>query len=266
MIGKEMIVKDLEDLRNKAPLVHNITNYVVMNVTANALLSVGASPVMAHANEEVEEMVSISSALMLNIGTLSEKWIEAMFTAGKKAKEVGVPVVLDPVGAGATALRTETANRLIEKVQPDIIRGNASEVMALLMADAKTKGVDSSSSSEDAIGIAKEMAAAKNCIVSVSGKIDYITDGNRLIAVNNGHPLMGKIVGTGCMASSLTAAFAGVHKDYFRAAVDAMVTMGVAGELAGKSADAPAAFQMQFLDDLYRLDKKALNEYAEFNV
>ena len=254
-MNTEKVISDLQKVRENAPLVHNITNYVVMNSTANALLSMGASPVMAHAVEEVEEMASIASALVLNIGTLSEKWIEAMFKAGKKAKQKGVPVLLDPVGAGATTLRTDTAKKIIDDVRPDIIRGNASEILALLKADAKTKGVDSSASSDDAVEIAKELANTKNCVVSISGKTDYVTDGKSVVAVANGDPMMSKITGTGCTATALTAAFAGVNDNHMEASVNAMVVMGVAGEMARQNADAPGTFQVKFLDALYQINE-----------
>lgn len=262
-MNTEKVISDLQKVRENAPLVHNITNYVVMNSSANALLSLGASPVMAHALEEVEEMASIASAVVLNIGTLSDKWIEAMFKAGRKAKENGVPVILDPVGAGATKLRTETAKKLIDEVQPDIIRGNASEILALVMADAKTKGVDSSASSDDALEIARDRAAANNCIVSVSGKTDYITDGTKVAAVQNGDAMMGRVTGTGCAATAITGAFAGVSDSWFDAAAGAMVIMGVAGEMARQKADAPGTFQVKFLDALYQIGEKDIKTKAK---
>jgi len=264
-MNTEKVISDLQQVRENAPLVHNITNYVVMNSTANALLSLGASPVMAHAVEEVEEMASIASAVVLNIGTLSEKWIEAMFKAGKKAKEKGVPVILDPVGAGATTLRTETAKKIIDDVQPDIVRGNASEILALLKADAQTKGVDSSASSDDAVEIAKELANTKNCIVSISGKTDYITDGKSVISIGNGDAMLSKVTGTGCAATALTGAFAGVNKNFMEAATGAMVVMGITGEMAGKKADAPGTFQVKFLDALYQISDEDIKSKAKIS-
>lgn len=262
-MNTEKVISDLQKVRENAPLVHNITNYVVMNSTANALLSMGASPVMAHALEEVEEMASIAKAVVLNIGTLSEKWIEAMFKAGKKAKEKGIPVLLDPVGAGATTLRTETAKKLIDDVQPDIVRGNASEILALLKADAKTKGVDSSVPSEDAVEIAKELASTKKCVVSISGKTDYITDGKQVIAISNGDAMMSKITGMGCTATALTGAFAGVNRNFMEAAASAMVIMGVAGEMARINANAPGTFQVKFLDALYQISDEDIKSKAK---
>ena len=254
MTAQNTLINDLEKLRKHAPLIHNITNYVVMNPTANALLSIGASPVMAHESKEMEEMVSIASALVINIGTLSERWIEAMHIAGQTAKNKGKPIIIDPVGAGATSLRTDTTKSLIEEVNPQIIRGNASEILAVAKAEMSTKGVDSTASADEAIDVAKELAKNTRSIVSISGKTDYITDGNTLHKVENGHPLMGKITGTGCTASALTAAFSSVNTDYLVAATEAMQIMGIAGEMAGEESDAPSTFQTKFLDALYKIN------------
>jgi len=256
MIDHKTVSTDLEKLRAQAPLIHNITNYVVMNPTANALLSIGASPVMAHAKEEMEEMVSIASALVINIGTLSKKWIEAMHIAGKTAKNKGKPIILDPVGAGATSLRTNTTAELIESSNPTIIRGNASEILAVANAEMSTKGVDSTAAANEAVEVAKELAKKTKAIVSISGKIDYVTDGDTIHEITNGHPLMGKITGTGCTASALTAAFASVNPDYLTAAAEAMIIMGIAGEMAGEEAEAPGSFQGKFLDALYKINSE----------
>lgn len=261
MIEQKSVLKDLETIRSNAPLVHSITNYVVMNTTANALISLGASPVMAHAVEEMEEMASIASALVINIGTLSEKWIEAMFLAGKTANKKGIPVILDPVGAGATSLRTNTCHKLIDEVQPQIIRGNASEIMALVQSGVKTKGVDSTASSDSALDAAKNLALNANTVVSVSGVTDYITDGTEAIAVENGHALMGKLTGTGCTASVVTAAFAAVNSHRLKAAAEAMIVMGTAGEMAAEKADAPGSYYMEFLNALYRIDGESIRKY-----
>ena len=254
MTDPNTLIKDLEQLREQAPLIHNITNYVVMNPTANALLSIGASPVMAHEPKEMEEMVSIASALVINIGTLSERWIEAMHIAGKTAKSKGKPIILDPVGAGATSLRTDTTKSLIEEVNPQVIRGNASEILAVAKAEMSTKGVDSTAKADEAINVAKELAKNTKSIVSISGKTDYITDGTTLHKVENGHPLMGKITGPGCTATALTAAFSSVNKDYLIAATEAMQIMGIAGEMAAEESDAPGTFQTKFLDALYKIN------------
>lgn len=260
MIEQNRIIEDLGKIRENAPLIHNITNYVVMNSTANALISLGASPVMAHAVEEMEDMVSLASALVINIGTLSEKWIEAMHLAGKAAKEKGIPVVLDPVGAGATKLRTDTTKSLIKKVQPQILRGNGSELLAIAQAGFTTKGVDSTASAEAALDAAKDLAQNSGAVVSISGKVDYITDGESVHKITNGHPLMGKVTGTGCTATVLSGAFASVNNDYLTAATEAMVIMGIAGEMAAEEADAPGTFYTKFLDALYKIDGEQIKQ------
>lgn len=252
------IEENLKQLQKKAPLVHNITNYVVMNSTANALLAIGASPVMAHAIEEVEEITSISSALVLNIGTLSNDWIKAMISAGKKAKSLGIPIVFDPVGAGASKLRNDTCAQIIAECTPDIIRGNASEIMALKDASISTKGVDSTKSSTDAIHIAKQLATSLENIIVISGATDYITNGKKVISIENGSPLMGKVTGMGCTASAVIGAFTGCNRDYLNATANAMAIMGIAGEIAEKNSKGPGSFQMNFIDALYTINSKAI--------
>ena len=247
------IYKSIESIRRQAPVVHNITNYVVMNSTANALLAIGASPVMSHAEEEVEEMVNIASALVINIGTLSERWVNAMFKAARQARKKGIPIILDPVGAGATAYRTKTARDLINDEPPAVIRGNASEIMALYDDKSKTKGVDSAASSDGAIDIAQKLNEIYKCVICVSGATDYIIDKEKIMKIKNGHPLMSRVTGLGCTASALCGAFAAVEKIPFAATVKAMAIMGIAGEIAVKTAAGPGSLQTHFLDILYRL-------------
>jgi len=244
---------DIEKIRETSPLVHNITNYVVMNSTANALLAMGASPVMAHAIEEVDEMTGIASALVINIGTLSESWVNAMFRAVSRAGELGIPVILDPVGAGATSYRTKTCHGLIDAVSPAIIRGNASEIMALVMGKAKTKGVDSSDPSFAAFEAAKRLNRDTGSIVCVSGEVDYIVGGENVITIENGHPMMARVTGMGCAATALCGAFAAVNPSFPAAAAGAMAVMGIAGEIASESCKGPASLQVGFLDALFRL-------------
>jgi hydroxyethylthiazole kinase len=248
-----MPFSDLSRIRTEAPLVHNITNYVVMNVTANALLAVGASPVMAHAVEEVEEMVGLAQALVLNIGTLSGPWIEAMLVAGRAARRRGIPVVLDPVGSGATRYRTATALRLIEEVAPTILRGNASEIASLMSDAGGTKGVDSTRASEETVAHAQALAARWNCMVVVSGATDVIVGEGTVLRVRNGHPMMARVTGMGCTASALVGAFAAVNPSPVRAAAHAMAVMGIAGEMAAERAEGPGSFQLHFLDALSRI-------------
>jgi len=257
-IDAQEIYRSIEDIRLKAPVVHNITNYVVMNNTANALLAIGASPVMAHAEEEVEEMVNIAQALVINIGTLSERWILSMFKAITRAAQRDIPVVLDPVGVGATTFRTKTARDLIENGLPTIIRGNASEIMALSDDKAKTKGVDSADTADQALATAQKLSETYNCVVCISGATDYIAEGKNIIKVSNGHPLMARVTGLGCTASALCGAFAAVENDYFSAAIKAMAVMGIAGEIAAETAAGPGSLQMHFLDKLYRLSEQEI--------
>lgn len=259
-MDKQTIINALQAIRAQSPLVHNITNYVVMNNTANALLAVGASPVMAHATEEMEEMTSIASALVLNIGTLSHHWVEAMIIAGNTAKKRGIPIVLDPVGAGATNYRTETCNLILEACTPDIIRGNGSEIMALVNSEIKTKGVDSSASSSSALDAAKYLAKKYSCIVSVSGAVDYTTDGTNVIECHNGVPLMAKVTGLGCTSSSLVAAFAAVNKNYLEATAGAMAIMGIAGEMAAEKSIGTGSMQVNFLDALTIISENDINQ------
>ena len=238
-------------IRETKPLVHNITNYVVMNFTANILLAAGASPVMAHAENEVEEMVSYAKALVLNIGTLDDAWIASMVKAGKRATELGVPIVLDPVGAGATRLRTEAAKRILGETRVTIVRGNASEILALGGGAAKTKGVDSGDSveaaAERAVGLSRELGVP----VAITGPIDFVTDGRRAVRVAHGHALMGCVTGTGCGATAVVGAFAGVDADPVSAAATALAYYGLAGERAAAGAGGPGSFVPRFLDELH---------------
>jgi hydroxyethylthiazole kinase len=262
-INAAEIYKSIELIRRQSPVVHNITNYVVMNNTANALLAVGASPVMAHAEEEVEEMVNIASALVINIGTLSERWIHSMFRAAHQARKKGIPVILDPVGAGATAYRTKTARDLINNEPPSIIRGNASEIMALYDDESRTKGVDSTAASDAAINTARKINEIHKCVVCISGATDYIVGEEKIVKIKNGHPLMSRVTGLGCTASALCGAFAAVGKNYFVAAAEAMAVMGIAGEMAAKTAAGPGSLQINILDSLYGLSENDISQHLK---
>jgi len=242
-------------IREKAPVIHNITNYVVMNSTANALLALGASPVMAHAENEVKDMVSIASALVINIGTLSDPWIRSMFKAATQARKRQIPIVLDPVGAGATPYRTQMAQELIEAVPPTIIRGNASEIMAIMVEESKTKGVDSTASSNQALQAARALHDACGSIVCISGETDYVVSSAGVAEIRNGHPLMTRVTGLGCTATALCGAFAAVCDDYGAATAQAMAVMGIAGELAMEKSAGPGTLQVHFLDALYNLSE-----------
>jgi len=253
----------LRAIRETKPLVHQITNYVVMNETANATLALGALPVMAHALEEVEEMVGLASALVLNIGTLSAPWIESMLRAGKAASACGIPVVLDPVGAGATRLRTDTALRLLDAVDVTVLRGNAGEVATLVGVEAEVRGVESIGSAASPAELARQAARRFRCVASVTGPVDHVSDGDGSVAVANGHELLATVSGTGCMSSALTGCFlAGKPDDPLAAAAEALVAFGVAGEDAAEGARGPGSFHVGLYDALAALDPETLDGRA----
>jgi hydroxyethylthiazole kinase len=255
---------DLAAIRERKPLVHQITNYVVMNETANATLALGALPVMAHAKEEVEEMASVAGALVLNIGTLSEHWIEAMLLAAKAANRAGVPIVLDPVGAGATRLRTETANRILDEAEVAIVRGNAAEVATLAGREAEIRGVESIGASDSGAELAKAAAVELGCVAAVTGAVDHVSDGEDAIAVANGHELLGTVSGTGCMSTAITGCFLAVANERpLEAAAEALVAFGVAGEDAAREAKGPGTFHAGLYDALYNLDPATLDARAK---
>jgi hydroxyethylthiazole kinase len=253
----------LRKLRDRKPLIHQITNYVVMNETANATLAIGALPVMAHAPEEVEEMVGLASALVLNIGTLSEHWIEAMLLAGRAATERGIPVVLDPVGAGATAYRTETARRILEEVGVTVLRGNAGEAATLVGADAEVRGVESISSGIEPAELALQAGRQLGLVASVTGPVDHVSDGELTLAVANGHPLLAAVTGTGCISSALTGCFLAAKPDQpLEAAAEALAALGVAAEAAAAGAEGPGTFHARLYDALAALDPDTLDSRA----
>ena len=238
--------------------MHNITNYVVMNNSANALLAIGASPVMAHWGSEMEEMTAIAGALVLNIGTLDDKWIEGMKSAGLAASRRGIPIVLDPVGAGATSQRTNAAWEIIRLCHPTIIRGNGSEIMALVDANVKSKGVDSSASSDDALSAAKKLAGDTGAVVVISGQTDFITNGTEVYTVEGGNPIMTSVTGMGCTSTAIVGAFAAVVNDPMVAATAAMAVMSLAGERAAEYSRGNGSMQIGFLDELYNLTPEKL--------
>ncbi len=248
----------LAAIRTRAPLVHNITNYVVMNNTANALLALGASPAMVHAVEEVEEFVALSQSLVINIGTLSRPWVAAMEKATDAANARHIPWVLDPVGAGATTLRTETAADLARQ-RPACIRGNASEILVLAGATGeKTKGVDSTRDSADALAPARQLALATGAVVAVTGPIDYVTDGRQTVALANGHPLMARVTGLGCTATALVGAALAVEKDRLVAVASGLSFLALAGEIAAERSPGPGSLQLHLLDALHQLDAETI--------
>lgn len=253
---------NVKAVRRERPLVHNITNYVVMNVTANALLASGASPVMAHAAEEVADMVSMAGALVLNIGTLSPDWVEAMIIAGRRANEMEIPVILDPVGSGATAYRTDTARRILSQIKVAVVRGNASEVISLINSDSGTKGVEAVHGVNEAAKTAVRLAGELSSTVVITGEEDLVTDGTRTYRVSNGHPLMGRITGAGCTATALIGAFHAVDPDPVEASVTALAFFGIAGEIAASQSLGPGTFQAALLDALYALTPSEVQKGA----
>lgn len=249
---------NLDSVRTNKPLIHNITNFVVMNFTANTLLAMGASPVMAHAENEVEAMVSYAGALVLNIGTLTDSWIDSMVKAGVAATRLKVPIILDPVGAGATPLRTQSAKRIINETGVSIIRGNASEILSLRNDDSITKGVDSLHSVEEAEETAKILAKELGTTLAITGPVDLITNGEKVIRVANGHSLLPYVTGTGCAATATIGAFAAVDDDMMSAAATALAFFGFAGEIAAASAIGPGSFMIGLQDALYAITPKEL--------
>ncbi len=253
----------LRELRERKPLVHQITNYVVMNETANATLALGALPVMAHAREEVEEMVALAGALVLNIGTLSPPWVDAMLLAGKAANTGGVPVVLDPVGAGATRYRTDTAKRILDEVDVAVLRGNQGEVATLVGVQAEVRGVESIGTGGEPADLARAAARNLDLVASVTGMVDHVSDGERVFSVANGHELLGAVSGTGCMSSAITGCFLAVKPQAaLEAATEALAAFGVAGEDAARDAKGPGSFHVGLYDALAALDPATLDSRA----
>jgi hydroxyethylthiazole kinase len=241
-------------LRERAPLVHNITNYVVMNLTANVLLAAGASPAMIHAEDEAAEFAALAKALVINIGTLSPSWVSAMYRAATSARAARVPWILDPVGVGATGYRTATATTLAG-LAPTVIRGNASEILALAgEMGARPQGVDSTVKSEAARRAAKALAQRLGTVVAITGAIDYITDGQRIAGVANGDIMLTRVTGTGCSATALIGGYLGAGLAPFDAAVMGLLTIGIAGEIAAESTSAPGSFAVALIDAIYRMD------------
>lgn len=261
----ESVLEALGAIRSQAPLVHNITNYVVMNTTANALLALGASPAMVHAPEEVEEFVSISSSLVVNPGTLSGAWVQAMHLACSRARARSLPWVLDPVGVGATVFRTQTSRALLGH-RPSVIRGNASEILALAGTDSgTTKGVDSTQGVESAVEAARRLAAS-GAVVAISGPVDVVTDGERWVRIANGDPLMPRVTGLGCTATALTGAFLAVGASPLVSASGALLVLGVAGERAAARSAGPGTLQLHILDELYAMQPELLRTHARLSL
>lgn len=275
--GNTMFKTCLENVRNTVPLIHNITNYVTVNDVANVLLACGASPIMADDEGEVEEITAICSGLNINIGTLNSRTIPSMLKAGKAAQALNHPVVLDPVGAGASTLRTETARRLIREIRFTVVRGNMSEIKTLAAGSGNTRGVDASvedvvteDNLESAIAFVKDLSARDGAIVAVTGAIDLVADAERCYVIRNGRPEMGKVTGTGCQLSALTAAYVAANPgNCLEAAAAAVCLMGLAGEI-GFSRMAPgggnAAYRSRIIDAICNMDGRELERGAKYEV
>lgn len=261
---KTKIIKSLQRVRDENPLVHNITNVVVTNFTANGLLSLGASPVMAYAAEEVAEMTKMAGALVLNIGTLNPLEVESMILAGKSANKHDVPVILDPVGAGATAYRTTTAKNIMNEVNIAVIRGNAAEIANVSGEQWGMKGVDAGNAEGNVVELAVSTAKKLNTIVVVTGKDDFISDGKTTYSIHNGHPLLTKVTGTGCLLTSVIGAFAAVERDLILASLSAVTFYGIAAELAAEKTveNGPGSFQVEFLNQLSLTSPADIEQYS----
>jgi hydroxyethylthiazole kinase len=256
------VAEALSRIRAEKPLIHHITNLVVMSDTANVTLHVGALPVMAYAAEEVTEMTRQAAALLLNTGTPTPARVEAMVIAGREANRVDIPIVLDPVGAGTTSLRRQTQARLLEELQIAIVRGNAGEIGALSGTGGAVRGVESVEALHDPVDAAWNLARRHRVTVALSGKRDIVSDGQRVLGVDNGHLWLTAVSGTGCMASSVIAAFASVERDYLVAAAGGLACFGLAAELAAPMANGPASFKVALLDQIYHLQAEQLAEGA----
>lgn len=266
LIDPQGVFSNIQAIKSQSPLIHNITNYVVMEQTANSLLAIGASPVMAHALEEVQDMTMIANSLVLNIGTLSSSWIQAMLLALKSANAKGIPVVFDPVGAGATPYRTREANSILNYGSVTAIRGNASEIVTLSGNSALNRGVDSVLNAADYHREAKLLALKRNCIVWMSGETDVITNGHVLISIHNGHPLMGKVTGMGCSATAITGAFLAVNQDPLLGVVHAAILMGIAGEVTAQTGSGPGSFKWAFTDALFNISFDEIKERMRYEI
>jgi len=267
----------LENVRKSVPLVHNITNYVTVNDVANVILACGASPIMSDEPGDVEDITSICGGLNINIGTLNARSIEAMFLAGNKAGELGHVILLDPVGAGASKLRTRTAEDIVEKLGPAVIRGNISEIKTLASGSGTTKGVDADvadavteESLDQAVAFVKAFAKSTGSIIAITGAIDLVADGDRCFVIRNGRPEMGKITGTGCQLSGMMTAFVTANPDRrLEAAAAAVCAMGLAGEIAYsymQAGDGNSTYRNRIIDAIYNMDGAALDKGARYEI
>jgi len=256
----------LERVRRDKPLVHHLTNFVTIYDCANIVKVFGASPVMAHAREEVADMSKIASSLVLNIGTLTTEFVEAMLLAGISANEKKIPVVLDVCGAGATRFRDDKCQEILDAVEVSIIKGNSSEVARIAGEDVKTRGVDAADIESNLLGVAHSLAGERGCTVVITGKDDIVADMKRAIWVHNGHPMMANVVGTGCMATSVIGAFAAVETDHVVASVSGLICYEVAAEIAAQVAAGPGSFKENLYDAVYNLDSETIRRMQKIEL
>ena len=272
-----MLGECLENVRKNVPLVHNITNYVTVNDVANVLLACGGSPIMSDEPEDVEDITTICGGLNINIGTLNKQTIEGMFRAGRKAAELGHTILLDPVGAGASKLRTDTAVKLMDEIHFTVIRGNISEIKTLALGSGTTKGVDADVADtvtedtlDSAVKFVKDFAKKADAVVAITGAIDLVSDGEKCFVIRNGRPEMGKITGTGCQLSALTTAFVVANPDSkLEAAAAAVCTMGLAGEIGWsrmQDGDGNSTYRNRIIDAIFNMDKETLDKGAKYEV
>ena len=272
-----MFGKCLENVRNTVPLVHNITNYVTVNDVANVLYACGGSPIMSDEPDDVADITSICGGLNINIGTLNKRSIEAMFVAGKRARELGHVILLDPVGAGASALRTNTAVRIMEELKPDVVRGNISEVKTLVLGSGSTKGVDADVADavneenlDEMIRFTKDFAKKSGSVIAITGAIDLISDGDVCYVIRNGRPEMGMITGTGCQLSGVMTAFAVANPDNkAEACAAAVAVMGLAGEIGWSrmlEGDGNSTYRNRIIDAIFNMDAETLDKGAKYEL
>lgn len=272
-----MLKERLENTKAKTPLIHNITNYVTVNDCANILLACGGSPIMSDDSSEVEEITTICGGLNINIGTLNQNTIPSMFLAGKKANELGHPVILDPVGVGASKLRTETAYKLLDEIKFTVIRGNISEIKNLALGSGTTKGVDADvidavtdETLDNVIDFTKKFAAETGAVIAITGAIDIVADDKTAYVIRNGHPMMGEITGTGCMLTAMTAAYIAANPGYtLEATAAAVCAMGLCGELAYNrlsKKDGNSSYRNYIIDEIYNLNGDKLENGAKYEV
>ena len=272
-----MLGDTLENVRKTVPLVHNITNYVTVNDVANVLLAAGGSPIMSDEPEDVEDITTICGGLNINIATLNKQTIEGMFRAGRKAAELGHTILLDPVGAGASSLRTNTAVKLMDEIKFTVIRGNISEIKTLALGSGTTKGVDADVADavtdetlDSAVKFVKDFAKKADAVVAITGAIDLVSDGDKCYVIRNGRPEMGRITGTGCQLSALTTAFVVANPDNkLEAAAAAVCTMGLAGEIGWsrmQDGDGNSTYRNRIIDAIFNMDAETLNKGAKYEI